>query len=834
MSRRSSNWGLFMKFIGSDRNGARFSRFNHMLRVAAGVAVCGLFIAAGFILGGQAPRPIGAPPIGGDLGSAERYLTHVATDKPIYRTGEKLYVRAVVLRANGHSPMTSPGTASFEIKGPKGDTVASGGAAIIDSIVGFSWDIPASQAGGEYTVRIFHPSAAPAERKFDIRAYRAPRLKSQIVFVRDGYGPGDTVAANLHVERAEGGVPAGAKVSASARVDGEETWTGATTVDGSGNAGASFKLPAAIARGEGVIAMIIEDGGTVETATKTIPILLQTIDLAIYPEGGDLIAGLLNRVYLEGRTPAQKPADMAGVIVNAAGRKVATFRTEHEGRGRFSFVPAKGEAYSLRVTEPAGIKTIFPLPAVKESGAVIFSAFDVTPRQKDVVVRVAATAGGAYGIALSQRGKEFAFKPITLRTNEPTDVTLAVPKSIDGVIVATVYHDRKTPMAERLLFRQPEHSLKVQIVADRADYVPGDKVTLRVTTLDDTGKPVSAMVGLTVTDSSVLEMIEKREQAPRLPVMVLLENEVQDLADAHVYLDESNPKAPLATDLLLGTQGWRRFATAGAGSLNGTITDSTSAVIPGVTVRATNTSTGVTLTAITNRSGAYVFPGANSGTYRVSASLPGFETRTVTGLKVTANNNLRQDLRLAVATVNMMMAQAAEAAPRPRELPLAGRNIFDLVDVLPEARNDGIRKAAGINPDMLDEIRPILGPVDADRQQGQQGQADRQVGGGGGLGRLGIFARNEAFANIVTVREYAHTLRPNWTEGSRVDFAETVYWNAGLKTDASTGIATLSFNLSDSVTSFQVLADGFTQDGTLGSSVSHVESVQPFSIEPKV
>src|SRR5439155_8769799 len=114
-----------------------------------------------------------------------------------------------------------------------------------------------------------------------------------------------------------------------------------------------------IAPGEGVIAMIIEDGGTVETAAKTIPILLQTLDLAIYPEGGDLIAGLPNRVYVVGQTPARKPADMAGVVVNAAGRKVATFHTEHEGRGRFSFVPVKGEAYSLRITEPAGIKTVF-------------------------------------------------------------------------------------------------------------------------------------------------------------------------------------------------------------------------------------------------------------------------------------------------------------------------------------------------------------------------------------------------------------------------------------------------------------------------------------------
>src|SRR5213079_2901138 len=98
-------------------------------------------------------------------------------------------------------------------------------------------------------------------------------------------------------------------------------------------ANTTFKLPATIARGEGVLAMTIQDGGTVETAAKTIPILLQTIDLTIYPEGGDLIAGLPNRVYIEGRTPARKPADMAGIVVNAAGREVATFCTEHAGRG---------------------------------------------------------------------------------------------------------------------------------------------------------------------------------------------------------------------------------------------------------------------------------------------------------------------------------------------------------------------------------------------------------------------------------------------------------------------------------------------------------------------
>jgi uncharacterized protein YfaS (alpha-2-macroglobulin family) len=150
----------------------------------------------------------------------------------------------------------------------------------------------------------------------------------------------------------------------------------------------------------------------------------------------------------------------------------------------------------------------------------------------------------------------------------------------------------------------------------------------------------------------------------------------------------------------------------------------------------------------------------------------------------------------------------------------------------PAIRNDGILNAVAIKPDMVDDIRLAVRPVDAERQQGQAGP-----GVGGGFGRgvgLADFARKEAVANIFTVREYAHTLRPNWTAGSRADFAETVYWNAGVKTNASTGVATLSFNLSDSVTSFRVLADGFTQDGTLGSSVSDFESVQPFSIEPKM
>ena len=66
------------------------------------------------------------------------------------------------------------------------------------------------------------------------------------------------------------------------------------------------------------------------------------------------------------------------------------------------------------------------------------------------------------------------------------------------------------------------------------------------------------------------------------------------------------------------------------------------------------------------------------------------------------------------------------------------------------------------------------------------------------------------------MRVYAHQVRPDRQPGERKDFAETLYWNAGLKTDDQ-GTATVEFALSDSVTSFRVAADAFDEAGALGS-----------------
>ncbi len=765
-------------------------------RACQGVVVSALVLAAGLLAGEESPAErVSSAGLGGD----ERYLTALSTDKPIYRGREKVYVRGVILHAADRTPLKDAGQprAMVEIRGPKGDVVASAWTQVTDSVLGYAWDVPAEQPGGQYTVKVRYPfeGFAPAERKFDVRAYRAPRLKSQIVFLRDGYGPGDEVAASLHTERAEGGIPAGAKVSAVARVDAAEVANQAASIDAKGNCEVRFRLPEQIARGEGTLAFVIEDGGAVETAAKTIPILLQTVDLAVYPEGGDLVAGLPARVYLQARTPAQKPADIAGVVVSEAGDEVARFRTAHEGRGRFEFTPKAKGKYLLKITEPAGIKTTYPLPEVKSTGGVIQAAEDRTLRGEPVRLKVGSAKAGKLTVTLTRRENEVASLKLGMAGGEVKEISLTPPQSADGVLIATVWDEGGRPLAERLIYRQPASGLRVTVKPESTTYVPGDPVNVTVETTDESGRPVGAVVGLTVTDDSILEMIEKREQAPRLPVMVLLENDVRELADAHVYLDETNPTAAQAVDLLLGTQGWRRFAFIHTETFLKEHSDAARRVL-GLRTPARPAS---------HPANHLWFGMAGGGAGGVNVD----DFSEVEGAVVLNGRGMKdvpQPAVVANAGVVPMEALDLKAAARPASPPPIDQRLQEVAS--------------------KEDISPLLADRNVlfGRDEGQMGAARAAEG------RL----RRIMPMNLVAVRVYAHESRPNRQPGERVDFTETLYWNAGIKTDETTGQAKVSFALNDAVTTFRIFADAFSAAGALGEATGAVESVQPFYIEPKL
>src|SRR5881397_1548715 len=92
------------------------------------------------------------------------------------------------------------------------------------------------------------------------------------------------------------------------------------------------------------------------------------------------------------------------------------------------------------------------------------------------------------------------------------------------------------------------------------------------------------------------------------------------------------------------------FCQSTYATVSGTAADSSNAVLPGVSVTATNNATGVVAAVVTNEAGAYNLAGLLPGSYTVSAELPGFQKQTYTRVQLGNADKVRLNFALQVAT----------------------------------------------------------------------------------------------------------------------------------------------------------------------------------------
>lgn len=151
--------------------------------------------------------------------------------------------------------------------------------------------------------------------------------------------------------------------------------------------------------------------------------------------------------------------------------------------------------------------------------------------------------------------------------------------------------------------------------------------------------------------------------------------------------------------------------TAAAQETTGTITgaakDQTGAVLPGVTVAVKNVQTGTTAEFTTNADGLYTAPLLQPGEYEVTFTLSGFQSRTVTGIRLHVNDRLEVNGQMGVSGVseNVEVNAASQfVQPTPavqnlmgptqvQELPLNNRNFVQLATLVP-----------GVSSDLPDEV----------------------------------------------------------------------------------------------------------------------------------
>ena len=151
--------------------------------------------------------------------------------------------------------------------------------------------------------------------------------------------------------------------------------------------------------------------------------------------------------------------------------------------------------------------------------------------------------------------------------------------------------------------------------------------------------------------------------------------------------------------------------TTSRGTITGTITDPTGAVVPNASVTITSIGTGVSRTSTSNSAGIYRFEAVDLGNHTVAAQAPGFATMRKSGIAVHAARVLEVDFTLQVGQVNdtvVVEASAAEIGLQTSEqvrgahiavhaissLPVAGLDTLTLAQTVPGVLISGQGTAA--------------------------------------------------------------------------------------------------------------------------------------------
>jgi hypothetical protein len=144
------------------------------------------------------------------------------------------------------------------------------------------------------------------------------------------------------------------------------------------------------------------------------------------------------------------------------------------------------------------------------------------------------------------------------------------------------------------------------------------------------------------------------------------------------------------------------LAQVATGTFTGIVSDPTGAVIPGAKVTATNEGTGVATERKTNTEGIFTIPELIPGFYTVKAEAQGFKTYVNTHIELTVGYTQRVSFKLEVGTMTQSVTVEGQApqvdtesnrmsdlvtAQQVENLPLNGRNIFQMIQLAPGAVN---------------------------------------------------------------------------------------------------------------------------------------------------
>jgi hypothetical protein len=288
----------------------------------------------------------------------------------------------------------------------------------------------------------------------------------------------------------------------------------------------------------------------------TVPFPANDYDVSFYPEGGYLMTGVQSKVAFKILNSNGLPENITGKIFDSAGRECADITALHDGMGLFYLLPEEGLTYHAICMNKAGIEKRFDLPEprngiyslqVEHDGNELFVSVLRSPKKRDQsgLFIVMHTRGMIH----YAKGWDHNFETIAFNSD-------LFPS---GVMQIILLDENLNPLSERMVFCLNDDQAHTEMITDRQHYDSRDHVHTGLKITDSKGIPLSGKFSVSVTDDNDV----RPDTVSTIMSALLLTSDLKgNINDPGYYFRESNPEVHQALDLLMLTNGWRRYDVA--------------------------------------------------------------------------------------------------------------------------------------------------------------------------------------------------------------------------------------------------------------------------------
>ncbi len=284
----------------------------------------------------------------------------------------------------------------------------------------------------------------------------------------------------------------------------------------------------------------------------------EDFDIQFFPEGGNLINGISSKVGFKAVGSDGNGIDVSGRIIDETGQFVAVVKALKFGLGFFSIAPVPGKNYTAEITHQGTMRE-FSLPRAMSSGLAMQCLIGQGSMIK--VVLQSSQPGGLRNALLYGHLRGTSFVAESLHSEEE-HVVIEIPTDSleEGVAHLTLFNPNGIPTCERLVFiSKTAQDYQLKASTDEPSYSTRTKVKLSLYLESAVGPTYTngADLSVSVTDKAI---VAHPPNHLNIRSFLLLTSELRGRIEQPGYFfDPTNRGAATLLDLLMMTQGWRRF-----------------------------------------------------------------------------------------------------------------------------------------------------------------------------------------------------------------------------------------------------------------------------------